>query len=61
VPQKLFDLLKVEGRLVAFIATPGKVPVAHLFAKSGKGIEARADFDGRLPPLAKPETDAFVF
>jgi len=61
VPQNLFDLLKVEGRLVAFISAPGKVPVAHLFAKSGKGIAARADFDGRLPPLARPETDTFVF
>ena len=61
VPQSLFDLLKVEGRLVTFIATPGKVPVAHLFAKSGRGIAARADFDGRLPPLAKPDADAFVF
>jgi protein-L-isoaspartate(D-aspartate) O-methyltransferase len=61
VPRTLFDLLKVEGRLVAYIAATGKVPVAHLFAKSGKGIAARADFDGRLPPLAKPEADAFVF
>jgi len=61
VPQTLFDLLKVEGRLVAYVGPPGKVPVAHLFAKSGKGIAARADFDGRLPPLAKPQSDAFVF
>ena len=61
VPSALFDLLKVEGRLVAYVGTPGKVPVAHLFAKSGNGIAARADFDGRLPPLAKPQSDAFVF
>ena len=61
VPQALFDLLKVEGRLVAYVGASGKVPVAHLFAKSGKGIAARADFDGRLPPLAKTQSDAFVF
>lgn len=61
VPQALLDLLKIEGRLVAYIGAPGKVPVAHLFAKSGKGIAARADFDGRLPPLRKPPSDAFVF
>ena len=61
VPQALLDALKTEGRLVAYIGSPGKVPVAHLFAKSGKGIAARADFDGRLPPLAKTDGDAFVF
>jgi protein-L-isoaspartate(D-aspartate) O-methyltransferase len=61
VPQALFDLLKVEGRLVAYVGVKGKVPVAHLFAKSGKGIAARSDFDGRLPPLAKADSDAFVF
>lgn len=61
VPQALFDMLKPEGRLVAYVGAAGKVPVAHLFAKSGNGIAARSDFDGRLPPLAKPATDAFVF
>jgi hypothetical protein len=35
--------------------------VAHLFAKSGEGVAARADFDGRLPPLVKSENDSFVF
>jgi len=61
VPQALLDALKAEGRLVAYVGSPGKVPVAYLFAKSGKGIAARADFDGRLPPLAKADSDAFVF
>ena len=61
VPQALLDALKTEGRLVAYVGSSGKVPVAHLFAKSGKGIAARADFDGRLPPLAKTDSDAFVF
>jgi protein-L-isoaspartate(D-aspartate) O-methyltransferase len=61
VPQALLDLLKVEGRLVAYVGARGKVPVAHLFAKSGKGIAARSDFDGRLPPLARTDSDAFVF
>ncbi|MBN9304139.1 MAG: hypothetical protein BGO82_17335 [Devosia sp. 67-54] len=61
VPQALFDQLKPEGRLVAYIGGEGKVPVANLFAKSGKGIAARADFDGRLPPLVKSDTDSFVF
>lgn len=61
VPQALLDALKTEGRLVAYLGSPGKVPVAHLFAKSGKGIAARADFDGRLPPISRTDTDAFVF
>ena len=61
VPEALFAQLKPEGRLVALIAKPGKVPVAHLFAKSGKGIAARADFDARLPPLQKAADDSFVF
>lgn len=61
VPQALFDQLKPEGRLVAYIGVEGKVPVAHLFAKSGKGIAARADFDGRLPPLVRSDNDSFVF
>ena len=61
VPQALLDALKTEGRLVAYVGSPGKVPVAHLFAKSGKGVAARADFDGRLPPITKTESDAFVF
>jgi hypothetical protein len=37
------------------------VPVAHLFAKSGKGIAAIAEFDARLPPLAPARDDSFVF
>jgi len=61
VPDALFAQLKPEGRLVALIGGAGEVPVAHLFAKSGKGIAARADFDARLPPLQKIEDDSFVF
>ena len=61
VPPGLFDQLTPEGRLVASIGASGKVPVAHLFAKSGKGIAARADFDARLPPLATVRDDSFVF
>jgi protein-L-isoaspartate(D-aspartate) O-methyltransferase len=61
VPDALFAQLKPEGRLVTLIAGAGEVPVAHLFAKSGKGIAARADFDARLPPLQKAEDDTFVF
>jgi protein-L-isoaspartate(D-aspartate) O-methyltransferase len=53
-----FDQLKPDGRLVALIAGRGEVPVAHLFAKSGRGI---ADFDARLPPLRAPDDDRFVF
>jgi protein-L-isoaspartate(D-aspartate) O-methyltransferase len=53
-----FDQLKSEGRLVALVAGRGQVPVAHLFAKSGRGI---ADFDARLPPLRAPDDDRFVF
>lgn len=61
VPDALFAQLKPVGRLVTLIGATGRVPVAHLFAKSGKGIAARADFDARLPPLEKTENDAFVF
>lgn len=61
VPDALFAQLKPQGRLVALIAAEGQVPVAHLFAKSGKGIAARADFDARLPPLQRAEGDSFVF
>lgn len=61
VPDALFGQLGPEGRLVALIGAAGQVPVAHLFAKSGKGIAARADFDARLPPLQKAEDDSFVF
>lgn len=61
VPDALFAQLEPDGRLVALIAASGEVPVAHLFAKSGKGIAARADFDARLPPLQKADDDSFVF
>jgi len=61
VPDGLLAQLKPEGRLVALIAAVGRVPVAHLFAKSGKGIASRADFDARLPPLVQPQDDRFVF
>jgi protein-L-isoaspartate(D-aspartate) O-methyltransferase len=61
VPAGLFDQLKPEGRLVASIGAPGKVPVANLFGKSGKGIAARAEFDARLPPLMQVKDDSFVF
>ena len=61
VPDGLLAQLKPEGRLVALIAAAGRVPVAHLFAKSGKGIASRADFDARLPPLVQPQDDRFVF
>jgi protein-L-isoaspartate(D-aspartate) O-methyltransferase len=61
VPEALFAQLKPEGRLVTLIGAVGQVPVAHLFAKSGKGIAARADFDARLPPLQQAEDNSFVF
>ena len=61
VPDALFAQLKPDGRLVALVGAPGKVPVAHLFAKSGQGIASRADFDARLPPLAPVRDDRFVF
>lgn len=60
VPSGLFDQLTPEGRLVASIGAPGKVPVANLFGKSGKGIAARAEFDARLPPLRQAKDDNFV-
>jgi protein-L-isoaspartate(D-aspartate) O-methyltransferase len=61
VPQEMLSLLKPEGRLVALIAPPGKVAVAHLFAKSGEGIAASAAFDAKLPPLMPPAEQGFVF
>lgn len=61
VADALFAQLAVDGRLVALIGAAGQVPVAHLFAKSGKGIAARPDFDARLPPLHKVADDGFVF
>jgi protein-L-isoaspartate(D-aspartate) O-methyltransferase len=60
VPDGLLDQLKPDGRLVALIAGRGKA-VAHLFAKSGKGIAASAAFDASLPPLMAPTDPAFVF
>ena len=61
VPEALFSQLKPNGRLVALLATPGKPAVAHLFARSGKGIASRAAFDAILPPLAAKRDDSFVF
>ncbi len=61
IPDGLMQQLKPEGRLVALVAAPGRVPVAHLFAKSGKGIAAIAEFDARLPPLSQVRDDSFVF
>ena len=62
VPESLFGQLKPEGRLVALIAEPGRPAVAHLFARSGKGIAARPDFNASLPPLSRPPVrDEFVF
>ncbi len=53
--------LKPEGRLVALLAEPGSVPVAHLFAKSGQGVAASAAFDARLPRLGPAPDPGFVF
>lgn len=61
VADALFAQLKPEGRLVALVADSGRPPVAHLFARSGKGIASRAAFDARLPPLAQKHEDSFVF
>ncbi|MEQ1771678.1 MAG: protein-L-isoaspartate O-methyltransferase [Devosia sp.] len=63
VPQALLGQLKDDGRLVALVAEPGRPAVAHVFARSGKGIAARAEFDATLPPLpgSANKPDAFVF
>ena len=61
VPAAILQQLKPEGRLVALVAAPGEVPVAHLFAKSGKGIASSAAFDARLPRLEAPADPGFVF
>lgn len=61
VPEALFAQLKPEGRLVAPISTDGRPAVAHLFARSGKGIAASRAFDAALPPLSATREDRFVF
>lgn len=61
VPDALFGQLKPEGTLVALLAQAGRPAVAHLFARSGKGIASRAVFDAQLPPLAARQDDGFVF
>jgi len=61
VPEALFSQLKPSGRLVALVASPGQPAVAHLFARSGKGIASRAAFDAILSPLATKRGDGFVF
>lgn len=61
VADALFAQLKPEGRLVALVAERGRPAVAHLFARSGKGIASRAVFDAQLPPLAPRQDDRFVF
>lgn len=61
VPDALLAQLKPDGRLVALIATAGRPAVAHLFARSGKGIAASRAFDAALPPLPAPREDRFVF
>lgn len=61
VPEALFSQLKPEGRIVALIGVAGRPAVAHLFAKSGKSVAARAEFDARLPPLSSRRDESFVF
>lgn len=61
VPDALFAQLKPDGTLVALVAEGGRPAVAHLFARSGKGIASRAVFDAQLPPLAARQDDGFVF
>lgn len=62
VPEALFGQLRPDGVLVALVAEGGRPAVAHVFAQSGKGIAARAEFDATLPPLATaPTKDEFVF
>jgi protein-L-isoaspartate(D-aspartate) O-methyltransferase len=61
VPDALFAQLKPSGRLIALVAAPGKVAVAHLFARSGKSIAASAAFDAQLPALSPARDPGFVF
>jgi protein-L-isoaspartate(D-aspartate) O-methyltransferase len=61
VSDALFAQLKPEGRIVALIGGAGGPAVAHLFARSGKGIASRPAFDAKLPPLAVKRDDSFVF
>jgi len=61
VPEGLLNLLTPDGRLVAPVAGANNVAVAHLFARSGKGVASSAAFDARLPPLLPPAESGFVF
>lgn len=61
VPDALFSQLTPEGRIVALIGAAGRPAVAHLFARSGKSVAARAEFDARLPPLSSKRDESFVF
>ncbi len=61
VPEALLDQLKLDGRLVVSLAPKGHPAVAHLFVRSSSGIASSPAFDARLPPLARPADNAFVF
>lgn len=61
VPAGLLDQLTPDGRLVAAVAGANNVAVAHLFARSGKGVASSAAFDARLPPLLPAAESGFVF
>jgi len=61
VSDALLAQLEPEGRLVALVAEDGRPPVAHVFARAGRRIASQAMFDARLPPLAPPRDDSFVF
>jgi protein-L-isoaspartate(D-aspartate) O-methyltransferase len=61
VPQRLWTHLRDHGRLVALVGT-GMTATAHIFVRAGDEIAGRADFNARLPALARdPEAEAFVF
>ncbi len=52
IPQRLFDQLKDNGRLVAVQLTQGSVGKAHLYRKIGENIgENRISFDASAHPL----------
>lgn len=61
VPPALLDALAEGGRFVGFVLR-NKVPVAHVFVRSGETVTARADFDAGLAVLDRPgREDRFVF
>jgi len=62
VPPALISQLKPEGRLLAVVASSGRLGRAMSFVRAGEGLSGRALFDASVPPLPGfAKKRAFVF